>query len=795
MSDDCLKPFFVESISSPQKTKKMRKWLIAVIIIATSWMIKAQNQTDKICGTIADKQNQPIVMANVVALDPTDSAFINGTTSEADGSFNLIVPAYKKRIVQISYVGYETRIIENATGNIGKIILEDHIQLEEATVTATRPVYHLKGSTLTTDIHETILATSGSGRDVLKHIPGISVKSEGYEVFGKGTPQIYIDNHLVQDNAEINRLSSKDIQKVEVIRNPGAEYDATVKSVIRIRTTHKNDQGLSGYTQGEYMQTHYSTYDGLINLSFHKEKLTLFGNIWYSHGTDRRHQTNVYQVFSPSSPTVNSKSLFFVKGNFIGGKVGMNYDIGPKQSIGFAIEPQHTPDNVMTDNAFYTAEKKGFAKDSIQYDSRTQLPATSAIANGYYEGEFGEWKLNLTTDMLIGKNSTDQRVKENGTYSKSNDLLTQNHTKNRMVAAKLTVSRTLGKGEIKIGTDHTFIRRRDNFISSKEILPTINNKIDENKSALFTEYNSSFGKLNVSVGVRYEHAESDYWKDGTHIAEQSKSYNDLLPSLSIDFPMGEVQTTLSYTTHKSRPNFQMLRSNLNYNNRYVYEGGNPLLIPSTERSVELGMLYKWLQWSVNYTNVCNAMVSDEQAYVNDPDIGVLTVVNKPRSQSLNTFLTIAPTIISWWKPQLNVSYMQPFFKIQYGTVTKKMNRGMVGFTLNQSITFLKEYTLTVDANYQGEGDEGSIHTQSNGSLDIGLRRSFFSKKLDVILQGTDLLHTQRDYIDFYGSYMKIVKRAKSDTRSLLVTLRYNFHPSKLTYKGRHVSESDIQRLN
>ena len=72
--------------------------------------------------------------------------------------------------------------------------------------------------------------------DVLKHIPGLRSSDEGYTVFGKGTPVIYIDNRLLQDNSELQRLSAADIEKVELITNPGAEYDATVKAVVRIRT-------------------------------------------------------------------------------------------------------------------------------------------------------------------------------------------------------------------------------------------------------------------------------------------------------------------------------------------------------------------------------------------------------------------------------------------------------------------------------------------------------------------------------------------------------------------------------
>ena len=73
-----------------------------------------------------------------------------------------------------------------------------------------------------------------------------SSEEEGYTVFGKGTPIIYIDNRLLQGNTELERLSAADIEKVELITNPGAEYDATVKAVVRIRTVRGRNDGFGG---------------------------------------------------------------------------------------------------------------------------------------------------------------------------------------------------------------------------------------------------------------------------------------------------------------------------------------------------------------------------------------------------------------------------------------------------------------------------------------------------------------------------------------------------------------------
>lgn len=79
---------------------------------------------------------------------------------------------------------------------------------------------------------------------MLNHIPGVQGKDGAYSVFGKGTPSIYLNGRLVRDLSELERLGSENIARVEVLNNPGVQYDASVKAVIRIRTARPVGEGL-----------------------------------------------------------------------------------------------------------------------------------------------------------------------------------------------------------------------------------------------------------------------------------------------------------------------------------------------------------------------------------------------------------------------------------------------------------------------------------------------------------------------------------------------------------------------
>lgn len=159
------------------------------------------------------EEKQPIEFANIALLSE-DSTFIQGTCSRSDGSFELLPPAPGNYLLQISSIGYKTLCQPCPTGSTHNWILQtDAVLLTATVITAARPVFRLKGGKLETSVRQTLLASLNDANDVLKHIPGLRSSDEGYTVFGKGTPVIYIDNRLLQDNSELQRLSAADIEK------------------------------------------------------------------------------------------------------------------------------------------------------------------------------------------------------------------------------------------------------------------------------------------------------------------------------------------------------------------------------------------------------------------------------------------------------------------------------------------------------------------------------------------------------------------------------------------------------
>ena len=199
----------------------------------------------RLTGTIIDEQGLPLAYANVAILNPADSMLLGGGVSNESGYF-AIPYEQDKVLARISYVGYKTIFKICNQPEVGTIRLQpDNYTLNGVTVKGYKPTMKMTAGGMEVAIENTILAKMGTASDVLGQLPRVSVNNDAVTVFGKGAPLIYINNKRMTNSQELRELKSEDIKSIEVITNPGAEYDAEVEAVIRIKTKRRQSSGFS----------------------------------------------------------------------------------------------------------------------------------------------------------------------------------------------------------------------------------------------------------------------------------------------------------------------------------------------------------------------------------------------------------------------------------------------------------------------------------------------------------------------------------------------------------------------
>ncbi|MBO6063801.1 MAG: carboxypeptidase-like regulatory domain-containing protein, partial [Bacteroidales bacterium] len=225
--------------------KKILTLIICAICLSINTFAARQAMTE-LRGSVIDAAGAPVGFATAY-LTNSEGAVVIGAAAGEDGRFTLKA-AQGTYTLTVSLVGFKDAsqpvTLNQALQELPPIRLEEDKQLlGEAVVQAVMPKTKLTGEGLATSVHGSVLENAGTARDVLGKVPGLIKGQNGLEVIGKGAPQVYINGRKMTDGTELDRILSHEIQSVEVINNPGAQYDATVRAVVRIRTIKRKGEG------------------------------------------------------------------------------------------------------------------------------------------------------------------------------------------------------------------------------------------------------------------------------------------------------------------------------------------------------------------------------------------------------------------------------------------------------------------------------------------------------------------------------------------------------------------------
>ncbi|EKC68348.1 hypothetical protein OBE_04985, partial [human gut metagenome] len=234
-------------------------------------------------------------------------------------------------------MGYHTAVDTYNTGKIGSITLKEAtMNLQKVIVKAVRPKTKLTREGFQTQVQGTILSDAGMVADLLKQVPRVRVDKDGNcSVFGKGTPEIYVNGRKLTDKNELQTISSKDVKNVTVITTPGAQYDAQVNSVIRITTIKKQGYGWSGNFQAKYGFAMKNTWQEQANLNYRVGGLDVFGGLMWSDsyfydklGLDEYINGNQHQIYQKSVGRIDARN-YGPDAN-----LGFNYEFNENHTIG-----------------------------------------------------------------------------------------------------------------------------------------------------------------------------------------------------------------------------------------------------------------------------------------------------------------------------------------------------------------------------------------------------------------------------------------------------------------------------
>ena len=785
----------------------MKKLIVALMMILTAFTASAKKDWK---GKVVDQNGEPVAYANVAVLSKADSTVVCGAVTEEDGTFN-IVTSETDGIMMVAMLGYRTVYLTPVDG-MTVTLLDDTAMLEGAVATAIMPKTQLTGEGLQTNIRGSVLENVGTADDVLARTPGLIKSQNGLEVIGRGSPLVYINGRRVTDSSELQRLQSNEIQSIEVITNPGAQYDATVRAVVRIKTIRRQGDGFGfNFTASDAQSLSRASFNdpyANLNMNYRTGGVDFFAGVNY----DKSHFFQISDAEKETTGTPRFLEQASIDGTgmtrSLGGNAGINWQIADNHFLGGKVEWGRTlnmsDQTVITDKLFrdgvqiddIVTTTKDFMGDIAPYNIGTNL---------YYNGTVGG-KLNIdfNADYYTNASTATSLSDETSTMTQDANVSTSSDSRNRLYATKLVLSYPIWMGQLQVGTEETFTRRSDNYTLTGITAPASSASVKEDNIAGFASYGFYVPKVGqISAGVRYEHVNYVYQDALAPQNNIDRSYGNWFPTLSYANAFGPVQLLVNYSTKTNRPGFSQLSSAIRYNSRYLWQSGNAALQPQINNDLSLTAVWKFITAGVSYSRVDNAIVTWSYQY---NDEGVMLV--QPRNldvpyRNLSAYVNLTPTI---GPLSLNYTFVaQP----QWLTITApdpSQPSGMRETSFNDKPLFVAQMFNTLRLKGGWQLELGGVVYSRGYSQNIYLTNVYFDLtaavqksllkdgSLVLRLEGADLAGmAHNDVATDFGNY-KLWQTNIMNTQRIKFTIRYSFNTAQSKYKGTGAGTDTKDRM-
>lgn len=754
-------------------------------------------------GVIVDNNQTPISFADVVIL--TDKKVIDQVSTDENGVFNTLLEDGIYTILiennSVTLHQFTTTISEGKDLGIILIPNQEQFTLGETVIIAQKKLIEKKVDRLIFNTDQAEGAKGGNAIDALKLAPRIKVDetTDAISIIGKGNVMVLINDRLSQMDANqltnyLKTIRAEDIEKIEVITNPPAKYDASGNSgVINIVLKTGKSNSFNGNVSGSGNYAKYK--GGNINggINFRKEKWTISSRAFQGENTWGNDSFSFISYPTNQWETANRNKNI---NGFGGIGITTDYQVNDKLITGITID--------------YSS-----GKGDTYNTSRTDIyDLPSYLLNRYItndaKGSYWEWKyfgLNyhvikkfddegkkLTFDFDYSKNSSGS-----GNTMVSNEFLADttplpdklqgNKTIDDGNADRLNFSadmeHPIGNWKMNYGTrlrvgkdensSNRFSKTSGDYIEQEDY--RYNFSYHEDIYALYYSVEKQLNeKWSTKVGLRYEHANVKGYSKEQNISYHNK-YDGIFPTAYLMYQAAENHSfSLNYSRRVDRPFMWYLNPMVIKNNDYSYTTGNPNLVPSYSNNVEFEYAFKDLSVTSIYFSKSDDLMGQISQFDPETQIQLAKPFNYAKSISVGISENINIKPIKIWRinASFNGYYIKttgniPGYDYAIDGITGSL-RITNNIELNKKKTLFANYTYSYfSTGSDSDLDEFTDFMSHNG----GIRALFFNKKLQVAFNVNNIF---KDKLPIYSRYFNGIYSSnyQDPLRSFRLGLTYSF---------------------
>ena len=782
--------FFITTISFAQMKPEMKKITISGLILEK--------------GT-----NVPLEYATVVLQDVNKPEIVTGGVTDIDGKFSFEINSGTYN-VRYEFISFKTISVKNKNlktdTNLGTIFLEEDVaQLKDVVVVAEKSTVEIKLDKRVYNVGKDMMVKGGTVSDVLDNVPSVTVDPDGtIALRGNENVRILIDGKpsgLAGINiADALKLLPADaVEKVEVITNPSARYDAEGSGgIINIVLRKGKAQGVNGsfvVSAGDP-----ESYGVSSNLNYRSDNFNLFSNFGYNYRNSPGNSLNDAEYFNSDGTTssfvnerrTNNRLNEGFNSNF-GIDLFLNESSTWSNALTFSKSRGKNPDDVYFynyDNTFTPTFIRNRFNDQKSNDFNFEYSTN-------FTKKFKKDDHKLTVDIAISQNRDDESsIIYDEILGDSSSLFTESTLNNQKQQRNLFQTDyvlPIGEnGRFEAGYRGSFQQNLTEFVIEPNTLYSNTLEYNEFINAFYAQYGNKINKFSYFLGLRFEDSDIDV-NSLTANNFNNKKYNNFFPTATINYEFSDSNSlSLSYSKRINRPRGRFLNPFSTYSSNINIFQGNPDLNPAYTNAIDLGYLKRWKKLTLNssvYVNVTDESFQfirkESGLFVDRIPVILSTPINLSKEYRAGFEFNVNYTPYKWWRLNGNLNVFRNENQGDYKYVDYLGNDVVQNFDNIATSWFTRissKVTLPYKVDWQTNLTYNAPQNSAQGkrldmtSVNLAFSKDVLKDKGSITLNVSDLFNTRKrrftnEIENVVSSYSEFQWRQRQIT--LAFTYRFN----------------------
>lgn len=803
---------------------------ITTLILLMLTMSVAFPQKGSITGKVVEPmQKTPLEFAGVGLLKVADSAVIRSEMTDNEGRFTLSSVPAGHYLIKVYFFGFKDWVSEPVTVgsepvDLGEIsLIYDVEMLQSVDIVYKKPLFEQKLGKTVMNVESQPSAAGDNVLELLRKMPGVTVdNSDNISIQGKSGALILIDDkdpHLSGDDLTnfLKSMPATMIDRVEVMKNPSARYDAAgTAGIINLVTKHDRNTGITGSVwAGADYKSHFGCNAG-FNLTARVGKWVLNGSYYYMYNKSKNGfdgSTTSYLHGDTLRQTMNelADELYSNLSRFQshGANFSADWYIDSVNTLSFSYRGNFFDFNWRSSshNRLYVNDQ---LMSAFMNESETHGKHGNHQVNVNYKHSFAHPGTALFADVTYSIDQNRSSVVRNMPYY-SDDFITEIRRDQylrpdipnpmHVVVGKLDLEHPINDAvSIEVGAKASYARNDNNSINllNGDTLQEMSNHFLYEEAIAAAYVQGSFQlatNLTAQAGLRGEfcHLRGNLITTGE---VNQQNYLDVFPSFQLDYQLPKMNNlSFALRSRISRPNYRSLNPHIDISDEYNLSSGNPYLQPEYMHTFSIDyswryMLFASLAYEYTRGTEENMMYTDKLTNVR---LSRPENIGKMHAMRASMFLQVP--VGKWWMMMWNVSYLLGKQTFEYETQTVSSLKSNVSLYTMHTFTFLKHYSIEVAAWWMPKQKETFGNTRGVFFAWGGFKANFLKDALTLRIGVSDIFNQSNwasSYV--YPDGTETSERWIGRQRGVSVNLSYRFGNQRIQVRQRRSNDSEFGRM-